>query len=377
MSFSINIPVKIISGRGCISAHSGELLIGSRAFIVTGKAGAKSSGALANVISVLDKNSVEYSIYSNVAANPPLLDAYEAGVIAREFRADYIIGIGGGSAMDAAKAIAAFAVNPEISPEEIFSVDKLSNGALPMILVPTTAGTGSEANPYSVLSLPDGERKKTYSSPYSWAKTAFLDPAYTESLSYSSTVSTALDAFAHALESYLSPKSNALSTMLAEYAAKKIWDVLTQMPDEFTAEHRDMLCYASCAAGAAISITGTGFPHPLGYSLTMLAGIPHGRACAVFHGDYIEYNMKTESGAAKLNDLADAIGTTPRLMAEFLPGLADVDITLSESEIGEYVSLIKNAKNYTNSPYILNEEEMLAIYRKHFTRKRGKSCLKI
>lgn len=372
MSFSINIPVKIISGRGCISSNSGELLIGSRAFIVTGKAGAKSSGALKDVTDALTRASVEFYIYSEVAANPPLLDAYEAGKKACDFAADFIIGIGGGSAMDAAKAISAFAANPGIEAEDIFDKAKLTNGSLPIILVPTTAGTGSEANPYSVLSLPDGERKKTYSSPYSWAKTAFLDPAYTESLSYSSTVSTALDAFAHALESYLSPKADALSTMLAEYAAKNIWDVLTQMPDEFTEEHRDMLCYASCAAGAAISITGTGFPHPLGYSLTMLSGIPHGRACAVFHGDYIEYNMRTEIGAEKLNRLAEAIGTTPRLMTEFLPGLADVDISLSEDEIITYVDLIKNAKNYTNSPYVLNEEEMLAIYRKHFTRKRGK-----
>lgn len=274
--------------------------------------------------------------------------------------------------MDAAKAVAAFAANPNIAPEDIFNSANLVNGAIPIVLIPTTAGTGSEANPYSVLSLPCGDKKKTYSSQYAWAKAAFLDPAYTESLSYSSTVSTALDAFAHALESYLSPKANALSTMLAEYAAKNIWDVLTQMPDEFTAEHRDMLCYASCAAGAAISITGTGFPHPLGYSLTMLAGIPHGRACAVFHGDYIEYNMRTEVGAERLNTLANALGTKPKLMAEFLPGLADVDIKLTDEEITNYVALIKGAKNYSNSPYVINEDEMLAIYKKHFSRKRGK-----
>ena len=348
------------------------LACGRRAFIVTGSAGAKSSGALADVTSVLDDAKITYEIYSSVPANPPLLDAYNVGIEARKAGAEFIIGIGGGSAMDAAKAVAAFAANPEISPDDIFDSSKLTNGALPIVLIPTTAGTGSEANPYSVLSLPDGERKKTYNSPYAWAKIAFLDPQYTESMSYSGTVSTALDAFAHALESYLSPKADALSAMLAEYAAKNIWDVLTQMPDEFTDEHRDMLCYASCAAGAAISITGTGFPHPLGYSLTMLSGIPHGRACAVFHGDYIEYNMKTTSGAERLNALAAALGTKPKLMAEFLPGLADVDIKLSEEEIIGYVNLIKGAKNYANSPYVLNEEEMLEIYRKHFARKRGK-----
>jgi len=372
MSFAINIPVKIISGRGCISLNSRELLIGKRACIITGKSGAKASGALLDVIKILENHGIAYEIHSNISENPPLIDAYLIGQKAAEFNADFIIGIGGGSAMDAAKAIAAFAKNAAINPEDIFSPDCLKNTALPIILIPTTAGTGSEANPYSVLSLPNGKNKKTYSSAYSWAKVAFVDPAYTESLSYSSTVSTALDAFAHAMESYLSPKSNALSTMLAEYAAKNIWDVLTQMPDEFTPEHRDMLCYASCAAGAAISITGTGFPHPLGYSLTMLSGIPHGRACAVFHGDYIEFNMRTEIGAERLNSLAAALGTKPRLMAEFLPGLANVDITLTEEEIINYVELIKGAKNYTNSPYVLNEEEMLEIYRKHFARKRGK-----
>lgn len=369
MVFSVDIPVKIISGRGCILNHKNELIHGKRAFIVTGKAGAKSSGALNDVLEILRDNSIEAEVFSGVSANPPLEVAFEAGKLAANNKCDFIIGIGGGSAMDAAKAIAAFASNPDIAPEDIFNPANLKNGSLPIVLVPTTAGTGSEANPYSVLSLPDGKRKKTYSSRYAWAKVAFLDPSYTESLDYNATVSTALDAFAHALESYLSPKSNALSAMLAQYAAKNIWEVLTQMPDDFTAEHRDMLCYASCAAGAAISITGTGFPHPLGYSLTMLNGVPHGRACAVFHGDYIEYNMRTPEGEKRLRELASALSTTPKLMQEFLPGLADVNISLTEDEIKKYVDLVKGAKNYANSPYILNEDEMLDIYKKHFTRK--------
>lgn len=372
MKFSINFPVRIISGRECLKDNGTLLNIASRAFIVTGSAGAKASGALADLTEILDEYEIEYLLSSPIPANPPLLSAFAEGKRAKEFAADVIIGVGGGSAMDAAKAISAFAANPEISAEDIFDSALLKNGSLPIILIPTTAGTGSEANPYSVLSLPDGKKKRTYSSPHSWAKYAFLDPKYTSSLSYSTTVSTALDAFAHALESYLSPKADVLSMMLAEYAAKSIWEVLTRMPDEYTDEDRDLLCYASCAAGAAISITGTGFPHPLGYSLTMLSGVPHGRACAVFHGDYIEYNMKTEVGQKRLCELAGKLSTTPRLMAEFLPGLADVNITLTNDEITTYVDLIKSAKNYTNSPYVLSEDEMLEIYRKHFLKKRGK-----
>lgn len=372
MTFSVNIPVRIISGRGCLSSHPDELTIGKRAFIVTGRTGAETCGALRDVTGILDKRNIDYDIFNGIPANPPLLTACEAGKKAYEFNADFVIGIGGGSAMDAAKAIAAFAADPDLDPLELFIKDKHKKQALPIILIPTTAGTGSEANPYAVMTLPDQKRKKTYSSLSSWAKTAFLDPAYTDSLSYDNTVSTALDAFAHALESYLSPRADALSSMLAEYAAKNIWEVITQIPDEFTTEHRNMLSYASCAAGAAISITGTGFPHPLGYSLTMLYGIPHGRACAVFHGDYINYNMRTETGAEKLTRLASALGTTPRLMAEFLPALAGVDISMTNDEIEQCVALIRDAKNYSNSPYILSTEEMLAIYREHFSRKRGK-----
>ncbi len=372
MVFSVNIPTRIFSSRGCVTNNAKEFAIGKNALIVCSKNAARASGALDDVMRALDSVSVSYSIFDKVTANPPLLTAYEGGALASSQKCDFIIGIGGGSAMDAAKAIAAFAANPELDSEDIFTFANIENAPLPIILIPTTAGTGSEANPYSVLSMPDGKRKMTYSNQYSWAQKAFLDPAYTESLSYSNTVSTALDAFAHALESYVSPKADVLSTMLSAYAAKGIWDVLTQMPDEFTAEHRDTLAYASCAAGAAISITGTGFPHPLGYSLTMLRGIPHGRACAVFHGDYIEYNMKTVDGERKITELANIIGTTPRLMVEFLPGLADVNLTLSEDEIVEFVDLVKGAKNYTNSPYVLSAYEMIDIYRTHFASKRGR-----
>ena len=216
------------------------------------------------------------------------------------------------------------------------------------------------------LTLPDGRHKKTYSSRGAWARVAFLDPAYTESVGRDGTISTALDAMAHAMESYLSPKSNDLSRMLSLYAGRAIWDVLSEYPDTFTPDMRDALACASCAAGAAISITGTGFPHPLGYSLTLLDDIPHGRACAVFHGDYIEYNRRTPEGAALIDAFAAGIGTKPSLLAEYLPSLAAVRLHFTDAEIAERVSLISNAKNYTNSPYVLSDEEKTEIYRKHF-----------
>ena len=366
MNFSINLPVRIISGADCIKKNTDALLLGERALIVTGRNGAKKSGALDDVISVFNEHGVNYELFDCITENPPLATCFEGGRLAADIGADFIVGIGGGSAIDAAKAIAAFASNQQILMEDIFNSSKRVIPSLPMAAIPTTSGTGTEANPYSVLSLPGGEKKKTFAAPDSWPKVAFLDPRYTFSLSKDQTLSTALDAFAHALESYLSPKSTELSGMMALYAASIIWNIIKDDPEEYTHSMHEKLLCASCAAGIAISVTGTGFPHPLGYSLTMLEGISHGRACAIFDGDYISYNMRTVPGAERLARFADYVGAEIDELAETLPRLANVDIALSESDIRHHIDLISSAKNYTNSPYVISEEEMLEIYRAHF-----------
>ena len=366
MNFSFELPVKIISGIDCIKKNKERLALGSSALIVTGRSGARLSGALDDVCAVLEELGISYHLLDRVAENPPLETCYEGGRLASDISADFVIGIGGGSAIDAAKAIAAFATNQQINMDEIFSPQRRINRALPIVAIPTTSGTGSEGNPYSILSLPDGIRKKTFSTTDSWPTVAFLDPRYTYSLSNEQTMSTALDAFAHSLESYMSPKSTEISAMLALYAANIIWHVIKDSPTEYTPQMHEKLLCASCAAGIAISVTGTGFPHPLGYSLTMLDGIPHGRACAVFDGDYIEYNLRTLAGAERLKKFASHLGESIEVIAKRLPLLADVGLTLTEEEIIEHVDLICEAKNYQNSPYVISKDEMLQIYRAHF-----------
>ena len=373
MKFNINIPVKIISGQNCLKDNSSALIIGTKAIIVCGAHGAAASGALDDACGILAQNSIEYLIFDKITENPPLATCYDGGQSAASFGADFVIGIGGGSSLDAAKAIAAFAANPSIDPLDIFDATKLTNATLPLALIPTTAGTGSEANPYSIITLPDGTQKKTFNHPNSWAKVAFLDPNYTMSLPHRNTISCALDAFAHGLESYLSPKSTDISAMFAMYAMRGIWDVLTSYPENFSYEMRETLLYASCAAGIAISITGTGFPHPLGYSLTLLDGIPHGAACAIFDGDYIEYNERTEIGKAKMQEIYTALGTTPRIMKEYLPALAEVELAMTADQIEEHIDLIAGAKNYANSPYVITREEMTEIYTKHFAKSARKA----
>ena len=366
MNFSFDLPVRIVSGKDCIKNNADLLGLGKTAFIVTGKSGARLSGALGDVCATLDALKINYRIMDNVAENPPLETCFHGGRTASEIGADFVIGIGGGSAIDAAKAVAAFATNQNITMDELFDAERRTQKALPIIAIPTTSGTGSEANSYSVLSLPDGLRKKTFSARDSWPTVAFLDPKYTYSLSTEQTMSTALDAFAHALESYLSPKSTEISELLAIYAANNIWSIIKDDPDVFTEEAHEILLCASCAAGIAISITGTGFPHPLGYSLTMLHGIPHGRACAIFDGDFIKYNMRSEEGEKRLTRFAKAIGDDVDVIAEKLPKLAKINLRLSSDAILDHVDLIAEARNYFNSPYVISKREMIEIYRSHF-----------
>jgi alcohol dehydrogenase len=216
------------------------------------------------------------------------------------------------------------------------------------------------------MSLPDGLRKRSFGT--EWPRVAFLDPKYTYSLPTDTTMSCALDAFSHAAESYLSPKSTAVSRLFAVYAAKNIWSVIKNEPTEYSEKDRQTLQNAATAAGLAISVTGTGFPHPLGYSLTMKNGTPHGAACAVFYRHYLEYNMKDECGRRLISEFCNEINAELSELTEKLPKLSGVYITLLEDEAREYVDLISSAKNFTNSPYTLSDEEKIQIYRELFVK---------
>ena len=376
MDMSLYMPVNVITGEGCVSANIGALALGKHAFIVTGRNSARASGALSEVTAALEKQGILYTLFDRASENPLASMCREGGEACRQAGADFVIGIGGGSALDAAKAVAAFAVCPDADTESIFDADFETHKILPIAAIPTTSGTGSEANAYAVLTLDDGIRKKTLKHiPGTYPRVSFVDPRYTYSLNENYTVSTALDALSHAIESYLSPKSNEASEMYAVFAAKHIWEVLFEGADGegekdaggYTPAQRCRLSMASMAAGIAINRTGTGFPHPMGYSITLSDGVPHGRACGAFEGAYIEYNMRTKAGSKKLGALAEQLGTTPEEMARRIPLMANVKLTLTPSQMEEYISRITKAAGFMNSPYVLSDSEKMEIYGKLFS----------
>ena len=371
MNYNFKLPTEIISGEGVIEKHADKLLLGKCALIVTGKRSAKACGALDDVTKVLAARGIKYALFDKIMENPLLSICFEGGQFACENGADFVIAIGGGSPIDAAKAIAAFAANPDIEPMEIYTADLAPS--LPIVAIPTTAGTGSEVNPYSVITL-DGENiKKTFNRTASYPKYAFLDPRYTYSLNLDYTVSTALDAFCHCVESYLSPRANEISKMFSLDGANRIYGALLAIENTYADSpqklepYREQLLLGACAGGIAINAAGTGFNHPLGYNLTLYNGVSHGRACGVFMKKYFAYNSRTEKGKALIEGFASVLGDTPDNIADNIVKWSNVSVKLTDEEISLYVQNVKGATNYANSPYVINEAEMTEIYKKLFS----------
>ncbi len=365
MNMNFNLPTRIVSGRGCVSENAELMKLGKKALIVTGKSSAKLCGALDDVTAALDSLGISYAIYDKIMENPTVAVCFEGGKLARESGCDFVIGIGGGSPLDASKAIAAYAADETLAPDDIFGENVKS--ALPILAIPTTAGTGSEVDPVAVLTLESGKVKKSFKTPDTFPRVAFLDAKYTETMSRAYTVSTALDALCHCIESFYSPKSTVLSRMFALEGAKKIYpalEAIEQLGDdiELYKPLREDLLYGSTLGGLAIGTTGTGFNHPLGYNLTLYKGIPHGAACAIFMDEYIAFNCRKKSGCDLTDQLCEAIGEECTMLSANMVRWSGVDLTLTPAEIDEYVENVKGAKNYANSPYKINEKEMREIY---------------
>lgn len=366
LDFNLSIPVKVISGENCVKENASLFApFGKRCLIVTGKHSAKLSGALDDVISALEENGIGYETYDGMGENPLLSSCHEAGKKANAFSADFIVGIGGGSALDGAKAAAVYATNPDFSLKDIYAV-AVRNRALPLILVGTTAGTGSEVGRVAVLT--DGETGRKKSIAYEDCNPAltFANPRYTDSMSYPVTVSTALDALAHAVEGWFSPKCSDMPTLFAEKGIPMIWQGLKTLEREKNVPGksvRESLYYGSLYAGITLAYCGTAFPHPLGYVLTENYGVPHGMACAVFMPALINRAEQFES--EKLERLLALIGETKESFKALVSSLVNVgDIKMTESEIKNHCARWQDTapKNFIFSPGGFTKEEAEKLF---------------
>jgi len=346
------MPVQIISGKGCLKENSGLLKdIGKSCLIITGGNSAKKCGALKDAIEALEKCGISYSVFDGITENPQTADCHRAGEKARENGAEFIIGIGGGSPLDASKAVAIYASNPDLSPVDIY-LRKYNNEPLPVVLVGTTSGTGSEVTGVSVLTDSSTGMKKSISGHDCYAKISFCDYSYTETMPYSVTVSTSLDAFAHACESFFSSVANDLSDVYAEKAFGMLRTGLLHFYNNKTLPNeclREELYMASLFAGLCLNITGTCFPHTMGYILTEDFGIAHGRACAAFIPEFIR--ISAENMPRKAQKLFDIMGMDCDTLCNIVETLSDINITIPPEQMAKYEARWTDpVKNFSRTP---------------------------
>ncbi len=369
MDFNLNIPINVISGKGCVRENSRLLsAAGKKCIIVTGGTSAKKSGALDDILRALEKENIESILYDGIGPNPRLDHCFEAAEKARDYGAQFVIGIGGGSPLDAAKAVAVYAANPDFTLYDIYSSEK-RNQALPIVLVGTTAGTGSEVGKVSVLTDPATGRKKSISPTDCFPTLTFADPTYTHSMPYHITVSTALDALAHALEGYMSKKCTDIPTLFGEKAIDLIWQGLRYLynskenPNE---KMRETLYYGSLYAGITLAYCGTAFPHPLGYILTENYGLPHGKACTAFMGEFIDRCEKHEK--EKTEKIFAIMKTDTEAFKKIIGELTDLpQIRMTEEEILSFCSRYDTIpNNFKFSPGGFTKEDAIEIFKRKF-----------
>jgi len=365
MQFGFKIGTKVLFGKGCLIQNK-ELVAkcGKRALIVTGKNSAKASGALSHVEEILKEYNIDYSIYDRVENNPSLENVAEGGKAAREFKADFIIGIGGGSPLDASKAIAVLAVN-DIEPLDLYK-NVFENKPLPIVAIPTTAGTGSEVTPYSILTRDDIKTKMSFGNEDTFPKLAFIDATYTESMPYETAVDTAVDALSHAMEGYLSKRSTPVSDVLALEAMKVFSECTNAIIDNnIDFNIREKLLYVSMLGGMVISHTGTTIIHGLGYSLTYFKGIPHGRANGYFMQEYLKFNY--EAVGEKINKILELFKVSSiDEFGDIIEKMVKKDLSLSSEEIKNYAALTMKQRITSYNARQVNEKDLVEILEKTF-----------
>jgi lactaldehyde reductase len=283
------------------------------------------------VTDLLDKEGLEYEIYSDIKANPTI-ENVQSGVEAfKKSGADYIIAIGGGSSMDTSKAVGIIIANPEF--EDVRSLEGLSptkNPSIPIFAVPTTAGTAAEVTINYVITDVEKKRKFVCVDPHDIPVVAFVDPDMMSSMPKGLTASTGMDALTHAIEGYTTKGANVITDMFNLKAIELIAKSLRGAVEN-TAEGREGMAVGQYLTGMGFSNCGLGIVHSMAHGLGALYDTPHGVANAIILPTVMEYNA--DAVGEKLRDVAKAMGvegTEKMSEAEYKKAAVDAVKKLSE-----------------------------------------------
>ena len=263
-------------------------------------------GVSKKVTDLLDEAGISYTIYSGIKPNPTIENVKEGVEAFKACGADSIITIGGGSAMDTAKAIGIIITNPEFADvRSLEGVAPTKNHAVPTIAVPTTAGTAAEVTINYVITDVEKERKFVCVDEHDIPETAVIDPDMMSSMPKGLTASTGMDALTHAIEGYTTKAAWAMTDMFHIEAirliAKHLRGAVQNIPED-----REGMALAQYIAGMGFSNVGLGIAHSIAHTLGAHYDTPHGVACAMMLPIVMEYNQ--DFTGDKFKDIAIAMG---------------------------------------------------------------------
>ena len=263
-------------------------------------------GVIANVTDLLDQAGLAYEIYSDIKPNPTIENVVDGVAAFKAAGADYLIAIGGGSPMDTSKAIGIIINNPEFADvRSLEGVADTKNPCVPIIAVPTTAGTAAEVTINYVITDVERKRKFVCVDPHDMPVVAVVDPEMMDSMPKGLTASTGMDALTHAIEGYTTLGAWEMTDMFHLEAIKLISQNLRGAV-EGTKEGREGMALGQYIAGMGFSNVGLGIAHSMAHTLGAVYDTPHGVACAMMLPIVMEYNA--ECTGEKYREIARAMG---------------------------------------------------------------------
>lgn len=342
-SWSFHIPTKVVFGVGCLEriADFAESFKPHRIMLVTGRKSMKELGVTDRIVGFLKNYQVV--VYDKVEQNPTISKVEEGVQLLKAEKCDLVIGLGGGSAIDTAKAASVLVRNSGRVDEFLSGYRRIVNRRLPLIAVPTTAGTGTEVTQYASVINELKKRKLSLSHEYIHPDVAIVDPLLTVSMPKFVTATTGLDALSQCIEAYWSKHHTPISDVFALNGVRLVFENLVDaFNNPENVGSRENMALASLLSGMAISITKTTIVHSVSYPLTVNFNVPHGLACSLTLPSFIKYNFEVAKdrmyNVARMMDaetIEDCVGKVEKLISDLqLPSrLSDVGVGKEDVEL--------------------------------------------
>ncbi|MHB1295372.1 MAG: iron-containing alcohol dehydrogenase family protein [Anaerolineae bacterium] len=331
-NWTLRLPVPVEFGAGCLRTLPNYLAGLRRVQVVTGRHAMRAAGVTEHLCRLLTDAGLDVQVYDGISAEPNREEVDEAAAQARIFQAEAVVGLGGGSALDAAKAVAVVATHPGGVWEYIgYTAGKITNATLPVIAVTSTSGTGSHVGRVAVVSDRSKGVKRALASDCLLPRAAICDAEILCTMPRNVTANTGWDAFAHALEGYLSNLENPMGAVCALEAMRLIHRTLPRALENLNdLTLRDEMAWGDTLAGISLATNAVVIPHVIAMVLGGRYGVPHGPAIAAVTLASLEHSRP--QATRKLADVARALGC----QAASEEALADAAI----AEIGRFIQAI-------------------------------------